>query len=143
MNKNKNYDLNFLATLYFINIVLYFITFSWMIILGKGDCQCGKNWKWAYIKYYIIMMFFILCAIVFTFITKIANNTDELFTYVKYGMLLFEIIFVVIVFLNMRDLIKKGCNCQNQENDKIYDSVDVIICILSIVISLILIIIKL
>lgn len=137
MNKNECSDLGFLVTLYFINVVLYFVTFSWMVMLEKSNCECGENWKRNYIKYYIVIMFFIICAIALTFITNITTYSDDVFTYVKYAMLLAEIIFVVIVFLNMRDLIKKGCNCQKDKNAKIYDNIDIIICISSIAIALI------
>lgn len=137
MNKNKNYDLNFLITLYFINIVLYFITFSWMIILGKGECECGKNWKRSYIKYYIVVMFLIICVMTMLLLTNTLINNDDILTYVKYGMLMSEIIFVVMVFLYIRDLIRKGCNCQTTEQYPIYDNVDVSICIISVLVALI------
>lgn len=140
MNKNECSDLDFLVTLYFINVVLYFITFSWMVMLDKSKCVCGKNWRWTFIKYFIVVMFSIICTIAFIFTANVSTNTDDIFSYLKYGILIAEIIFVAIVFLNVRDLIKKGCNCQKVESDLVYDSVDIGICILSILMALILII---
>lgn len=134
MNKNEFYDFNFLKTLYFINIVLYFITFSWMIILGKSECECGKNWKRSYIKYYILVMFLMIFVIFILLFTKTINHNDDILTYVKYAILMSEIIFVVIIFLYVRDLIRKGCNCQNTEKYPIYDNVDLSICILLIIV---------
>lgn len=130
---NKYSDLLLIFTVYIINIILYFITFSWIVLLEKNKCECSKNWKRDFIKYYIMAMilFMVLYGIYeITSVNKIINNYDFIFDFLRNIMLIAEIGFVTVVFIYIRDLIKKGCKCSESPNRDIslfYSTVDLII----------------
>jgi len=95
-----------LITIYFINIVLYFITFSWIVLLEKNKCNCCLNWKRDFMKYFLIFMVF------FIFAGFLINIHD----YLKYSILILQIVYIGIVFIYIRDLMRKHCDCGNQED---------------------------
>ena len=131
MNIHITNDTTLFVTIYFINIVLYFITFSWIVLLEKNKCDCSINWKRDFIKYFLICM---IPIVFLSFYFKIAD-------YMKYALLLFEIIYISIVFMYVRDLMRKHCNCGNQEDMKNnqkrnYTLLDAFIVILTLILFL-------
>jgi hypothetical protein len=94
-----------ITTIYIINVVLYFLSFSWIIMQNKHHCNCSKNWKYDFIKYYLIFLTILIALMIFNIIPKIFNNT------IKYIIMISEIIYISIIFLYIRDLIKKRCSC--------------------------------
>ena len=141
--KNEYLDLTLVITMYFTNIVLYFITFSWIIMMEKTNCECSNNWKRTFIKTYVILMILgmILFSILYithfmNFMTVITTKYSNVINILKYGMFISEIVYIIIVFLYIQDLIKGKCNCSNSLNREItliYKIVDVIIMILSLI----------
>jgi hypothetical protein len=132
-----NYDLSLVIIIYFINIVLYFLTFSWIIMMEKEKCACSADWKRDYIKYYLMsMIMFILLMFVHTLV--FSNRYEYIFQYVKYVFLLSELVFIAIVFIYIRDLIRKRCECSNsiaRDITLIYTITDGIIIILSLLLA--------
>jgi len=130
---NKYGDLLLIFTVYIINIILYFITFSWIVLLEKNKCECSKNWKRDFIKYYIMaMILFIVSYGIYEIMSanRIINNYDFIFDFLRNLMLISEIGFVAIVFVYIRDLIKNRCKCSESPNRDIslfYSTVDLII----------------
>lgn len=130
---NKYSDLLLIFTVYIINIILYFITFSWIVLLEKNKCECSKNWKRDFIKYYIMtMILFVVSYGIYEIMSanKIVNNYDFIFDFLRNLMLISEIGFVAIVFVYIRDLIKNRCKCSESPNRDIslfYSTVDLII----------------
>lgn len=130
---NKYSDLLLIFTVYIINIILYFITFSWIVLLEKNKCECSKNWKRDFIKYYIMLMIlFIISYGIYEIMSanKLINNYDFIFDFLRNLMLISEIGFVAIVFIYIRNLIKNRCKCSESPNRDIslfYSTVDLII----------------
>ena len=130
---NKYSDLLLIFTVYIINIILYFITFSWIVLLEKNKCECSKNWKRDFIKYYIMaMILFVVSYGIYEIMSanRIVNNYDFIFDFLRNLMLISEIGFVAIVFVYIRDLIKNRCKCSESPNRDItlfYSTVDLII----------------
>jgi len=147
MYKSDFLDLTLLVTIYLINIVLYFITFSWIIMMEKGHCECSNNWKRTFIKVYIISMIcfiFITCifylAQYMNYFTELTSKYENILNILKYFVLVAEIIFVAIVFIYIRDLIKNKCSCSeslNRDITLVYSTVDGVIMILSLVLIII------
>ena len=132
-----NYDLSLVIIIYFINIVLYFLTFSWIIMMEKENCKCSADWKRTYIKYYLLSMI-IFIIILFVHMLVFNNMYENIFEYVKYVFLLSELVFITIVFIYIRDLIKKRCECSNsiaRDITLIYTITDGIIIILSLLLA--------
>ena len=125
------YDTSLVIITYFINIVLYFITFSWIIMMEKQNCECSADWRRDFIKYYLVcIVIFIMASLINIFFLN--NKFNVIFNYLKYVFLLSEIVFITIVFLYIRDLIKKRCECSRSvERDitLIYTVVDGVIII--------------
>lgn len=94
-----------LTTIYIINIVLYFLSFSWIIMQNKQHCNCTKNWKHIFIKFYLISLTFILLLMILGMIPDVLHNT------ITYIIMFLEIIYISIIFLYIKDLIKKRCTC--------------------------------
>ena len=147
MYKSDFLDLTLLITIYLINIVLYFITFSWIIMMEKGQCECSNNWKRTFIKVYIITMIcfiFISCLFYWSqymnYFTELTTKYENILNILKYVFLVVEIIFVAIVFIYIRDLIKTKCNCSesiNRDITLVYSTVDGVIMLLSLVLIII------
>ena len=119
MYKNQYSDLLLIFTVYIINIILYFITFSWIVLLEKNKCDCSKNWKRDFIKYYIIAMIaFIVVYGIYEIMSayKLLNNYDYVFDFLRYVMFISEIGFVTVVFIYIRDLIRTRCKCSESPN---------------------------
>jgi hypothetical protein len=134
-----NYDLSLVVIIYFINIVLYFLTFSWIIMMEKENCTCSADWKRNYIKYYLIsIVAYIIIMIIHTLIFN--NRYGNIFILLNYGFLISELIFISIVFIYIKDLIKKRCECSksiNRDITLIYTVTDGIIIISSILLTII------
>lgn len=148
-NNNNNYsDLILIFITYVINIILYFITFSWIVLLEKNKCECSTNWKRDFIKYYIIFqIIFIIIYVTYEIMSfyKLVKNYDFLFDALKYVMLMTEIGFVSIVFIYIRDLIRNKCKCSESPKRDItmlYSIVDLIIFGISVLTALLFIIYK-
>lgn len=125
-----------MMTLYFINIVLYFITFNWVIMLDKTKCECSKNWKRDFIKYFLLtMIIYLICSFIYITLSKVYNlpffNVFEIISKIFY---ILEIFYIIVVFIYIKDL-KKRCKCsQSVERDitEIYSTIDVILFIITI-----------
>jgi Na+/H+-translocating membrane pyrophosphatase len=129
------YDLSLIIITYFINVVLYFITFSWIIMMEKQDCECSVDWRRDFIKYYLICVIVFIIAS-FAHIFFLNNRYHKIFDSLRYIFLLSEIVFVTVVFLYIRDLIKKRCECSaGMERDVtlIYSVVDGVLIIATII----------
>lgn len=103
----SNNDLSLIITLFIINIILYFITISWISIRKKEHCKCILNFKLLFIKYFMVFM------IAFVFICMIHH--DVISDWVLYLLFVFEIMYITVVFLYIRDLIKIhdfNCTCE-------------------------------
>lgn len=141
MYKIQYSDLVLIFTLYIINIILYFITFSWIVLLEKNKCECGRNWKRDFIKYFILAMIFL----VFVYaiyekmaLCKVFRGHEFILDKMWYILFISEIIFVTIVFIYIRDLIKNKCKCgesANREMYSLYSSVDILIFIITCLIA--------
>ena len=133
---NKNFDLALITFIYSINIILYFITFSWIIILEKYKCDCSKDWKREFIKYFIlVLILYILISIISNFISTPLNSILE---YIKYVVYIGELFFIVITFIYIQELIKNKCECSNmmqRDITLVYTIVDGIIIILSLILA--------
>jgi len=134
MYKTQYNDLQLIFTIYIINIILYFITFSWIVLLEKNKCDCGNNWKRDFIKYYILaMILFILICIIYEKLASysiVPKNFDNIFDKLWYILFLSQIIFVTVVFIYIRDLIRNKCKCEeskSREVSSVYSFVDMMI----------------
>lgn len=106
--------------LYLCNVVLYFITFTWLVLSNKKDCVCDVDIK-TYMQYYIITLFVLMIIIYY------ANSFDK----IKYKSLIFDIFiyiiiaiqFIVIyfVFHFIKNVTKNKCKCDNKGLDHKYD----------------------
>lgn len=109
----KYFDISTLIFIYFCNIILYFIVFSWLILLNKTKCICHNKYK-LYIQNYIIFIF----AIVFiSFILneyEVINKDDIIFQLIIYIILFLQLFMVGIVFLYIKNIIKNKCSCSKQ-----------------------------
>ncbi len=134
-----NYDLSLVIIIYFINIVLYFLTFSWIIMMEKENCTCSADWRRNYIKYYLISI--VVYIVIMIIHTVFFNNCYEyIFRLLNYWFLVSELIFISIVFVYIRDLIKKRCECSksiNRDITLIYTVTDGIIIVSSVLLALI------
>jgi hypothetical protein len=141
MYKTHNNDLQLIFTLYVINIILYFITFSWIVLLEKNKCDCGKNWKRDFIKYYILAMivFTLMCAIYEKMASyNMVNNYDFIFDKLWYILFVSQIVFVTVVFIYIRDLIKNKCKCEesnSREVSSLYSFIDMLIFIITCIMA--------
>jgi len=134
-----------LSVIYIIDIILYFVTFSWIVLLEKNKCNCSSNWKRYFIKYYII---FILTIILFVIILQFLPKHITV-RYSKYihsiGMfiLLTELIYVCVVFIYIKDLINNNCKCSDMPQRDItllYSVTDIVIFVVSLIYAISLII---
>ena len=134
-----NYDLSLVVIIYFINIVLYFLTFSWIIMMEKENCTCSADWRRNYIKYYLIsIVLYIIIMIIHTLVFN--NRYAYIFTLLNYWFLVSELIFISIVFVYIKDLIKKRCECSksiNRDITLIYTVTDGIIIVSSVLLAII------
>lgn len=140
MYKNKYIDLILLMLIYTIDIVLYFVTFSWIVLLEKNKCHCSNNWKRNFIKYYIIFIVIVLLAFLFHQLllkfNYIQYEYSFIFDMIKYFVLISELIFVCIVFIYIKDLINNKCECSEMPQRDItllYSIVDIVIFFSSLV----------
>lgn len=129
-----NKDLVFLITMYSFNIVLYFISFVWIMILEKSDCECSKNWKRIFIKYFLFsMIIYLIISCIYTLLRK---NHHINFHRINQIFYILEIIYLVIMFLYIKHLIKKRCHCVKiKEHDitNIFLKTDLILFFLSFI----------
>jgi hypothetical protein len=106
-------------------------------MMEKENCKCSADWKRTYIKYYLLSMI-IFIIILFVHMLVFNNRYENIFEYVKYVFLLSELVFITIVFIYIRDLIKKRCECSNsiaRDITLIYTITDGIIIILSLLLA--------
>lgn len=127
-------DISLFITIYLINIVLYFITFSWIVLLEKNKCMCCDNWKRHFLKYYLIFMVsYILISMVSFHLFK---SYAIILEYMKYVIFVSELIYIAAVTIYIRDLLKNRCDCNQNNNtvmNKLYTDTDYLIIILSVV----------
>lgn len=126
-------DINLFITIYMINIVLYFITFTWIVMLEKNKCACSMNWKRDFIKYYLIFMvtFMILYTLFVIFLQKYVYLLEN----AKYIIFILQLLYIGIVFVYIRDLITNKCECSDmihRDITQIYNTLDIISIILSL-----------
>lgn len=104
-------------------------------MMEKQDCQCSVDWRRDFIKYYLI------CVIIFIFasfahIFLLNNKYNSIFDTLRYIFLISEIVFVTVVFLYIRDLIKKRCECSagvERDVTLIYTVVDGVLIIATVI----------
>ncbi len=89
------------AYLYIINIVIYFLTISWLVIYEKHRCTCSKPWLQMYMRIWIIYMVFHLLL-----------NKNKYFDYV---LMVFQLVFIIISLIYIQDIIKNKCKCSEKE----------------------------
>lgn len=78
--------------LFIINTVLYFLAITWAILYDKHVCKCSNDWKKMYMR--IWMIFMILCL-----------------QYIEYFIIIGQIIFIIVAFVYLNDVIKSKCKC--------------------------------
>lgn len=87
--------------LYIINIVIYFLTTSWLVLYDKHRCTCSKTWYQMYMRIWIIYMVF-----------HILLNKNM---YLDYALMVGQLIFVVISLVYIQDIIKNKCKCSQKD----------------------------
>lgn len=108
----KYFDLSSIIFLYFCNIVLYFVVFSWLVFLDKNRCQCsGLHYK-RYIQQYIVFLFSIICLLYFFNEFEILKSRDNIFQLIVYILLIMQLIMLAIVFTYIKNIIKSKCTCE-------------------------------
>jgi len=108
-------------------------------MMEKENCTCSADWRRNYIKYYLISIV-VYIVIMFMHALLFKNKYEYIFRMLNYWFLVSELIFISIVFLYIRDLIKKRCECSksiNRDITLIYTVTDGIIIICSILLALI------
>jgi hypothetical protein len=129
-------NLGFIIFVYFINVVLYFITFSWIVILEKNKCECSNNWKREFIKYFLLIF---ISYIILSILFQLTNTNSIVFNYIKYILYVAEIVFIIITFIYIQELIKNKCECSKmiqRDITYIYTIVDIIVILLSIFLAI-------
>lgn len=134
---NDNTDILLLSIIYLVDIILYFVTFSWIILLEKNKCNCSINWKRDFIKYYILFIISIYCLLL---IYNIYPNQHSIqikgfIDIIRIIILLSELVFVCIIFIYIKDLINNKCKCSEisqKDISYLYSTLDIMIFIISL-----------
>lgn len=136
MSYNQNFLL--LMSVMFIDIVLYFITLSWIVILEKDKCECSQDWRRQFIKYFIIG-FYIHIVLTYIYLNINPDKGSILFNFIIIQQFIFytlQIIYIFVVFSYIRDLIKKRCKCSemiHRDISYVYSLADIILFVIGVI----------
>ena len=114
----------FLIVIYIVDIVLYLISFAWMIMCNKLTCKCVSDIKRNIIRVFLIFLSLLLVFLsLYTIFPVFNTNVTE---YIKYFVMVSQLIYIIVVFTFLREIIKKRCECNmNNTTEKNYNNVDI------------------
>ncbi len=86
-------------------ILIWFYILNYIIKLEKTGCECAKDWRRDFIKYYII---FIIALLILRSLNIIPDRFTPLLMTIQF---VFSVAFITIVFHYINDLKVKKCAC--------------------------------
>ena len=110
----------FLIVIYIVDVVLYIISFAWMIMCDKLTCKCVSENKRNIIR---IFLFFLSLLLIFSslyILLKIDQKNN-----MKYFIMICQLIYIIVLFSYLRDIIRKRCDCKKGSNEKNYNRIDI------------------
>ena len=115
-------NVSFIMILYIVCVILYIISFAWIIMCNKLKCGCLSETKKNIIRGYLISLsVLVLISGIQAFLPSLTKITS--FSYVKYFVMLSQLVYIVVVFVFLQDIIRKRCECNN-DNKLIYNNID-------------------
>lgn len=131
-----NFSLSSIILLYLCNVILYFITFAWLVLSNNKNCICDLDIK-TYLQYYIITLFVLIIVIYY------ANNFNNIkyksfiFSIIVYILLAIQLIVIYFTFQYIKNVTKKKCKCDNKDIDHRLDFIILITLFITAVIKFI------
>lgn len=89
----------------FVLTTLYIYLLNYILKLEKIGCECSAGWRRDFIKYYLILFFFILLITIAFWRNKFINT----FSYIIFPII--NIFFVYVVFEYVQKLKQEKCAC--------------------------------
>jgi hypothetical protein len=114
----------FLIVIYIVNVVLYIISFAWMIMCDKLTCKCVSEGKRNIIRVFLIFLSLLLVFLL-VYVLLPFYKEYNIVEYFKYFMMICELIYIIILFSYLRDIIRKRCDCKKDSNEKNYNNIDI------------------
>ncbi len=90
--------------LYVLNLAIYFLTVSWLVLYDKHKCKCGNNWHQVYMRLWSVYMLF--------HILLIQNS------YLDYLLIIGQLVFIVVTLFYIQDIAKQKCKCSDQDKER-------------------------
>jgi hypothetical protein len=116
-------NFSFIMILYIVDVILYIISFAWIIMCNKLECGCLSETKINMIRGYLVFLsVLVLLSGIQSFAPPLINSVI-MSPYVKYFVMLSQLIYIVVVFVFLQDIIRKRCECNNY-NKLIYNNMD-------------------
>jgi hypothetical protein len=115
----------FLIVIYIVDVVLYIISFAWMIMCDKLKCKCVSEEKRNIIRAFITFLSFIL-VFSLVYISLTVYKEHYMLIYLKYFTMICQLIYIIILFSYLRDIIRKRCDCKKDSiHQKNYNNIDI------------------
>ena len=87
--------------LYVLNLAIYFLTVSWLVLYDKHKCECGNNWHQVYMRIWTVYMLF--------HVLLIQNQ------YLDYLLVIGQLVFIVITLVYIQEIVKNKCKCSEAD----------------------------
>jgi len=114
----------FLIVIYIVDVVLYIISFAWMIMCDKLTCKCVSENKRNIIRIFLIFLSLLLIFSSLYILLKI-DKKNNIVQYLKYFIMICQLIYIIVLFSYLRDIIRKRCDCKKDSNEKNYNRIDI------------------
>lgn len=99
-----------LLIIFFINVILNFIVFSWCIVKNKNNCVCHNNQR-LFIQFY---SYFILIFVFLMFILNFFNimkYNSVIFGIIVYSLFIIQLLVIFYTIILVKSIMKNKSNC--------------------------------
>jgi len=105
-----------------IVITINILAIQWIYRLEEISCKCSEDWKRDYIKYFLIVYFFIIIIQIFSYILfgELIHKYSKVFVGVLLIFGLFSYVNIAIAIIYINDLKNIKCECSEDTRREIY-----------------------
>jgi len=128
-----NFSLSSIILLYLCNVILYFITFAWLVLSNNKNCVCDIDIK-TYLQYYIITLFVLIIVVYFANSFTNIKYKSLIFGILVYILLAIQLIVIYFTFHYIKNVTKNKCKCDSKDIDHKHDIIILITLIITIII---------
>mgnify|MGYP001066825204 CR=1 FL=1 len=99
-----------LLVIFFINVILNFIVFSWCVVKNKNNCVC-HNTQRLFIQFYsYFILIFIFLMFMLNYFNIIRYNS-VLFGFILYFLFILQIFVIFYTIVLVKSIMKNKSNC--------------------------------